>query len=68
MTEECGKRELRSKDANDSGVTEVVTWAPNQVFEKSESGGEISKGKSPFAFAFDILAVPLPKRSSPNGS
>jgi hypothetical protein len=28
----------------------VVIWVPNQVFEKSESRGEISKEKSPLRF------------------
>ena len=39
MTEGYGKRELCSKAPNNSGVTIIVIWAPNQIFEKSESRG-----------------------------
>jgi len=31
-------------------MTIGVIWTPNQIFEKSESRGEISKGSSPLCF------------------
>ena len=38
-----------------------MIWVPTQVFEKSESRrGDLSKGESPFAFAFETSPVPFP--------
>jgi hypothetical protein len=35
-----------------------VIWVPNQIFEKSESRGEISKEKSPHRFCELVVSDP----------
>lgn len=57
MTEKYGKRGLRSQVPNSSEVAISCDLAPNRVFEKSESRGEVSKEKSPLRF-YELVVYP----------
>jgi hypothetical protein len=59
MTEEYGKRGLCSKATNLSGMTMSCDLGADPGLRKSgKSGGEISKEKSPFAFAPHLAVHP----------
>ncbi len=55
MTGVAGKRGLRSHVPDNPESATAVTSAPSRVFEKSESGGEISKEKSPLCFCDHVI-------------
>jgi hypothetical protein len=56
MTEEYGNHGLRSQAPNDSEVAMSCDLAPNQIFEHSDRGGEISKEKSPLRLCQVIIS------------
>jgi hypothetical protein len=56
MTEKYGNHGLRSQAPNNSEVAMSCDLAPNQIFEHSDRGGEISKEKSPLRLCTLIIS------------
>jgi thiamine-phosphate pyrophosphorylase len=52
---EFGIAGASSQVSDNAEVKSVVTWKPDQVFKKSDRGGEIPKGSSPLRFVWHSL-------------